>query len=196
MTQRRNIILIALSSSIFLMSIYLLFLKPPKKSSDLTETYLNFIDTVDKHKLDSIYVHVTINSLSANSGFNYCGIAGYTGEKIPVINLTPLFQRVLSEPELIKLCEQSGPVVKHFAFKALCEIDIESAKKLFEKQISDTSLLSYNCGCIGTPVTINLDFLNTIRDKITSMETVSYLQRIKPRLSPFIFDPATEFFNL
>jgi hypothetical protein len=196
MFSSRNIILTVVCSSIFLMSAYFVFLKPAKKSADLTETYLNFIDTIDKHRLDSIYVHLTINSLSSNSGFNYCGTAGYSGERIPIINPTPLFQNSLSESQIITLCEQSGPVVKHFAFKALCKINFESAKKVFEKQISDTSLLSYQCGCIGTPVSINLDFLNTIRDKITNMETVSYLQRIKPRLSPFIFKSTTEFFSL
>ena len=196
MFPNRNIILITVCSSIFLMSAYLLFLKPIEKTAGLTETYLNFLDTVDKHRLDSIYVKLTINDLSTNSSFNYCGVAGYSGARIPVINPTPIFQSSLSESQLITLCEKSGPVVKHFAFKALCQVNFESAKKLFEKQISDTSILSYQCGCMGTPVSINLDFLNTIRGKITNMETISYLQRIKPRLSQFMFKSSTEFLNL
>ncbi len=196
MSPSKNIILIAMCSSILLMSTYLLFLKPIDKTAGLTETYLNFIDTIDKHKLESNYVKVTIKELSTNSSFNYCGIAGYSGARIPVINPTPILQRSLSESQLITLCEQSGPVVKHFAFKALYQINYESAKKLFEKRISDTSILTYQCGCIGTPVSINLDFLNTIRGKITNMETISYLQRIKPRLSLFMFKSSTEFLNL
>ncbi len=196
MSSIRNTILITVCSLIILLTAYFLFLKPYDKSSDLTKTYLNFIDTVNKHRLDSIHLQHTINNLSTNSSFNYCGIGGYSGTKIPIIDPAPLFQHSLSESQLMALCEQEGPVVKHFAFKALCQVNLESAKRLLEKQISDTSILIYQCGCEGTSVSMNLDFLNTIKDKITNMETVSYLQKIKSYLNPLVFKSSTNFFNL
>ena len=193
----RNIILLPLCTSFFLMTVYLRHLNQAEKSKDLTKTYLNFIDTIDKNRFDSAYLQFTLNELSTKPGFNYCGTAGYSGNKVPIINPSPLFQRTLSESQLTALCEKSGPVVKHFAFIALYQLNFKSAIKVFKTQIYDSTELDYECGCIGgAMVSINLDFLNTIKGKLTDFERLSYLKKIKSRCNPFVYEVAIKFFDL
>ena len=118
------------------------------------------------------------------------------GNRIPIFNPTPLLQQRLSESQLIILCEQGGPVIKHFAFKALSQLNFKSAKEIFKDQISDSTELYYECNCLGgAPVSINLDFLNTLKDKLTDLEKKSYLQSVKANCSPSIYEAGIKFFN-
>ncbi|MGG9964675.1 hypothetical protein [Ferruginibacter sp. SUN106] len=178
------------------MTTYIVFLKSSQKSTNLPGAYFKFFDTTYSDKLNNHGIQFVLNDLSSKDGFNYCGVAGYSGAKIPVINPTALFKQNLSEPELIVLCQQSGPVVKHFAFKALCELNPKSAKQIFEKQIFDSTEIDFQCGCFGDFVTINLDFLNTLKDKLTDIDRVLYLKKIKMNCSPLVYESGVKFFNL
>lgn len=167
-----------------------------QKPYRLAEVYLNFTDSVSEKRLDTSAAQLVLKELANNSTFNYCGTAGYTGAKIPIINPAPLFQRTFSESQLIVLCQKSGPVIKHFAFKALVQANFESAKILFEKQITDSTVIDYQCGCIGTPISITIDFLNSLKDKLSVVDREAYLKKAKIYCSPFIYAISVEFFKL
>ena len=80
MLLHRNTILVLLCSSFFLMALYITFIKPISRPDDLAQAYLNFLDTTDKAKLDNIRVQFILKDLSNKTGFNYCGIEGYSGK--------------------------------------------------------------------------------------------------------------------
>ncbi len=192
----RNTALLLLNSSVFLIVSYFVFFRPDEKHSSLVNAYSEYLDSLDIKKSDSIHVQNVINYLSQQTSFNYCGSAGYTGQRIPIINPTPLLQHNLSELQLEKLCIQSGTVTKHFAFKALCELNPQAAKRIFKTAISDLSSLTYQCGCEGVPISINLDFFNTLKSKLSIWEYRMYAQKLKVISTPFAYQSAMELFNL
>ncbi len=196
MTSYRNAILLLLCSSIFIVTGYSVFFKSSQKQFGLDEVYLDFTNSVSEKRPDTSAAQLVLKELSDNSNFNYCGTAGYSGEKIPIINPALLFQRTFSESQLIALCQKSGPVIKHFAFKALVQVNFESAKILFERQITDSTVIDYQCACMGTLISIPIDFLNSLRHKLSAVDREAYLKKAKKYCSPFVYAKSVEFFNL
>lgn len=185
-----------LSAAVFLMTAYFKFKTPAHTSYDLDKVYFNYMDTIARNKLDSIKVQSVIKELWDKDGFNYCGTAGYSGNKIPVINPAPLLQHNLSESQLIMLCQKAGPVLKHFAFIALSHVNFKRAKQLFEQHITDATVLYYECGCIGgASIGINLDFLNTLMYSLTDFEKIHYSQKVKANCDYYTYKSGMEFFN-
>ena len=89
-----------------------------------------------------------------------------------------LLKNFATEDELVELINHKSGNVKAYAFEALCDINSNRCKKVFEQHLSDKTKIQEFSGCIQFEKYINIFYFELLSKKLNPKEIANYKKRL------------------
>lgn len=134
-------------------------------------------DSTTYHQLRLAYLEKITRDISLCSTVDAAAV-GFGGVQSEQYERFLLLRKIANDEELIQLTKSANGNVKAYAFLALAERNYPNCNELLQQHIKDTTSFQYRSGCIGGTRFINVFYLNSLQNKLTSSEVACYKTQI------------------